>query len=454
MKRHILLSALAAGVYLAGPGTPSLTGQASAPRPGVDWPAFRGIGANGIAEGRPAPTTFTPATAVWRTKIQGLGNSSPVVWGDQLCVTTAIGGQDSTFKPGLYGDVAPVNDSSVHEWKVICLDKGTGKVRWEQTVHKGVPAVKRHPKSTQANATLATDGRHLAAMFGSEGLHVYDLAGKKLWSKSFGVLDSGFFEDPGAQWGFASSPVIHDGKVIIQADVQRNSFLAAFDVQSGKEIWRVSRADVPTWGTPAVVEANGRTQVVVNGWKHTGGYDLATGKEIWKLTGGGDIPTPTPIAGHGLVFITSFHGPESPVYGIRATATGDITLGRNETSNAHVAWSAPRVGSYMATPILVGDLLYVVRWNGILGVFDARTGTRVYQQRLGAGATAFTASPVASGGHIYFATEDGEIYVVKAGPTFELVATNRLDAPMLATPAISDGRLFIRTTSEVLAFGN
>jgi outer membrane protein assembly factor BamB len=424
------------------------------PRTGIDWPAFRGIDATGVvAEGRPTPTTFSPSSAVWRTKIPGLGNSSPIVWGDLLCVTTAISEKDNSFKPGLYGNIEPVNDSSPHEWKVICLDKRSGAARWEQTVRKGVPAVKRHPKSTQANATLATDGTHLVAFFGSEGLHVYDLSGKRLWSKSFGVLDSGFFETPEAQWGFASSPVIHNGVLLIQADVQKNSFLAAFDVATGKELWRVGRSDVPTWGTPVIVDAGGRTQVVVNGWKHTGGYDFETGRELWKLTGGGDIPTPTPVAGHGLVFITSAHGNDSPVHAIRTTATGDITLKGDATSNAGVAWSVPRAGSYMATPLLYGDYLYVVRWNGILGAYDARTGTRAYQQRLGQGATAFTASPVASGGHIYFATEDGEVYVVKAGPTFELVATNKLDAAMLATPAISEGRLFIRTKDEILAFG-
>jgi outer membrane protein assembly factor BamB len=227
MKVSTLSSAFTA-VALLGIGAAAHQGgaSASAPRPGIDWPAFRGIDGGGIAEGRPTPTTFAPASAVWRTRIPGLGNSSPIVWGDQLCVTTALGGQDATFKPGLYGDVAPVNDDSVHEWKVMCLDKAAGKLRWEQTVHKGVPAVKRHTKSTQANATLATDGAHLAAMFGSEGLHVYDLSGQKLWSKSFGVLDSGWFTAPEAQWGFASSPVIQDGLLVIQADVQKGSFLA------------------------------------------------------------------------------------------------------------------------------------------------------------------------------------------------------------------------------------
>jgi outer membrane protein assembly factor BamB len=439
-----------------GAASPALqpAGNATAPRAGIDWPSFRGIDASGVADGRPIPTTFSPATAVWKTTIAGLGLSSPIVWGDQLCITTAISGRkDAALKTGLYGDVASVTDDTAHEWKVICLDKRTGKAQWEQSVHRGVPAVRRHTKATHANSTLATDGTHLAAMFGSEGLHVYDMTGKLLWKKDFGLLDSGWYTAPEAQWEFGSSPVIHDGMLLIQADVQKNSFLAALDVNTGKEIWRVSRADVPTWGTPAVVDVNGRKHVVVNGWKHIGGYDLRTGREIWKLAGGGDIPVPTPVFGHGLLFITSAHGDESPVYAIRTTASGDISLGRDETSNAHVAWSVPRAGAYLATPLLYGDYLYVVRWNGILAVYEARTGARMYQQRVGAATSAFTASPVGGDGHVYITNEDGEVFVVKAGPAYELVSTNQLDAPSLATPAISEGRLFFRTKDHILAFG-
>lgn len=425
-----------------------------APRAGVDWPSFRGLDAAGIAEGPATPTIFAPATATWRTAIPGLGHSSPIIWGEQLCVTTAISGRkDAGLKIGLYGDVESVPDDTVHEWKVICLDKRKGTIRWQQSVHKGVPQIKRHMKATHANSTLATDGIHLAAMFGSEGLYVFDLKGKLLWKKDFGVLDAGWFTAPEAQWEFGSSPIIHNGMVIIQADVQKNSFLAALDVKTGKEIWRVPRGDVPTWSTPAVIRVAGREQLVVNGWKHVGGYDLRSGTEIWRLTGGGDIPVPTPVFGHGLIFITSAHGSLSPVYAIRAGATGDISLAANQTSNPNVAWSVPREGSYMATPLLYGDLLYVVRWNGVMSVFDATTGKRMYQQRLGGGTSAFTASPVANNGRLYIASEEGDVFVVKAGPSYELLAMNKLDAAVLASPAISEGRLFFRTSDQLLAFG-
>ena len=213
------------------------------------------------------------------------------------------------------------------------------------------------------------------------------------------MLDSGFFMVPDAQWGFASSPVIHDGRVIMQADVQKGSFLAAFDVRTGKELWRTPREDVPTWSTPAVVSMNGRDQVIVNGWKHIGGYDLETGKEIWRMTGGGDIPVPTPIVAHGLVFITNAHGTMSPIYAIRAD--GDrrhLAQGRRDRERPHRVELSRATARYMQTPIVYGDILYVCRDNGVLSAFDAKTGDAPYQARLGDGTTGFTASPVAADG--------------------------------------------------------
>jgi outer membrane protein assembly factor BamB len=336
---------------------------------------------------------------------------------------------------------------------VMCFDKQKGSLSWERTVKTGVPIVKRHPKSTHASSTLATDGQHLVAFFGSEGLYAYDLKGELLWKKDFGTLDSGFFIAPEAQWGFASSPIIRDGRLVIQVDVQKGSFVAAFDVRTGRELWRTPRADVPTWSTPAVVSMNGRDQVIVNGWKHIGGYDLETGKEVWRMTGGGDIPVPTPITGQGLVFITNAHGKMSPIYAIKPTATGDISLEEGETSNTHIAWSYARDGAYMQTPILYGDILYVCRDNGVLSAFDATTGQRHYQKRLGNGTTGFSASAVAAAGRLYYTSEDGDVYVVKAGSTFELLATNPLGEVAMATPAISENALIFRTRGHLLSIG-
>lgn len=430
---------------------------ASPPRPGVDWPSFRGIHASGIGDGRATPTTWnlkTGAGLKWKTPIPGLGHSSPIVWGDLVCVATATSeGGDESLKVGLYGNITPVEDAAVKVWRVLCLDKKNGRVRWQRDVYRGVPAVKRHPKSTHANSTLATDGTHIVAFLGSVGLYCLDMKGQLVWSKDFGVLDSGYYVAPDAQWGFGSSPVIHDGVVFVQADVQKNSFVAAFDVKTGREIWRTPRSDVPTWGTPTVYSGPGPAQVIVNGYRHIGGYDLRTGRERWKLIGGGDIPVPTPIVAHGLVFITNAHGRMSPIYAVRPTATGDISLAGEVRSNEHIAWSQTREGAYMQTPLVYGDYLYNCRDNGVLSVYDARTGERKYQQRLTEGGTGFTASAVAANGKVYYTSEEGDVSVIKAGPTFERLAENSLGEICIATPAISEGVLYFRTRGHLVAIG-
>ena len=289
------------------------------------------------------------------------------------------------------------------------------------------------------------------AFFGSEGLYCFDLDGTLLWKKDLGVLDSSFFMVPDAQWEFASSPVIYQDKVLVQCDVLKGSFIAAFSIEDGREMWRTAREDVPTWGTPTVHAVGGRAQMIVNGFKHAGAYDVETGKEIWRLQGGGDIPVPTPVVAHGLVFLTSAHGPMAPLYAIRLDAAGDISLKPGETSNQSVAWSYARDGAYMITPIVYGDYLYNAKNNGALSCYNARTGERMYQTRLGSGTSGFTASPVAGDGKVYFAGEDGDVYVVKAGPAFELVATNAMGEICMASPALSKGVIYFRTQSHVVA---
>ncbi len=439
-----------------------MASAAPARRSGVDWPQFRGPNASGLAEGYPTPTTWeveAKHNLLWKTPIPGLGHSSPTIWGDRLFVTTAISGNaQAELKVGLYGDVTPVNDDTVHRWLALCLDKKTGRIVWQQTAHSGVPRIKRHTKATHANSTMATDGRHVVAFLGSEGLFCYDFAGKLLWKKDFGPLDAGWYFMPGAQWGFGSSPVIHNGVVFIQCDVQKGSFVAALDVKDGRELWRTPRNEVPTWGTPTVLGSGESAQVVVNGYKHIGAYHARTGAELWKLKGGGDIPVPTPVAGHGLVFITNAHGLMAPIYAIKTTATGDISLKPEETRNDHIAWMTPRDGGYMQTPLVVGDYLYVCRDNGVLSCYNAKTGERLYQERLSPGRTGYTASGVAAlagpaDGKLYYTSEVGEVHVLRAGPRFEILATNQLGEVCLTTPAISEGKLFFRTQRHVVAIG-
>ena len=454
MRRLSALTTIAAAALLS---TLSLTAVTRAPKPGVDWPQFRGIAASGIAEGFSLPTTWNAAdktNVLWKTAIPGLGLSSPVVWGDEVFVSTAISGKaDSGLKVGLYGDITPVQDDTSHEWRVYAIDKKTGAIKWQQTAYTGVPKIKRHMKSTHASSTLATDGERVIAFFGSEGLYAFDMKGKLLWKKDLGVLDAGFYMVPAAQWETGSSPILHDGMVILQADVQKDSFLAMFDAKDGREVWRVARTDVPTWSTPTIHTVNGQTQILVNGMRQVGAYDFKTGKEIWTLSGGGDIPVPTPVVSDGLVYITNAHGPQSPVYAIRETASGDISLKADATSNDHVVWTAPRSGGYMCTPLVYRGLVYIVRYNGVLNVFDAKSGEKKYEARLAGATSAFTASPVANDGRVYIASEDGQVFVLAAGPEYKVIAMNEMSTPVLATPAISEGRLLLRTQGEIMAIG-
>jgi outer membrane protein assembly factor BamB len=452
------------------------------PRPGIDWPQFRGIRAAGVAEGHPLPRQWdvsTGAGVAWKTPVPGLAHSSPVVWGPHVFLTTAVSAAgDPELKVGLYGDVRSAGDTGSQRFEVLCLDKTSGEVRWRSTAYEGEPKTKRHPKATHANPTPATDGRRVVTFFGSEGLYCHDADGRLSWKKDFGVLDSGFFMAPDAQWGFASSPVIHDGRVLVQVDVQKGGFLAALDLETGEEVWRVARADVPTWSTPTVWPApeqagaprgdgggatagvapaagasTAQALVLANGFRHMGAYDFATGREVWRMSGGGDIPVPTPIVAHGLAFITNAHGRMAPVYAVRPDARGDITLQADATSNAGIAWSVPRDGGYMQTPIVYGDLLYVAKDNGVLTCFDARTGEEKYKTRIGDGSTGFTSSPVAGDGKIYFTSEQGDVVVVRAGPEYHELARNELGEIHMATPAISEGVLYFRTKGHLIAIG-
>lgn len=420
----------------------------------TNWPSFRGLNARGFSDGRPTPVTWnieSKKNIEWKTAIPGLAHSSPIIWGNRIFITTAVSeNENPVLDTELKGNINPVEGETSHQWKVYCLDKKTGKILWEKTAHEGVPKVKRHPMATHANSTAATDGKYVVAFFGSEGLYCYTMDGKLVWKKDFGILESAFFSVPTAQWGFASSPVIHDGVVVVQCDALNTAFLAALDIKSGKELWRTPREDYPTWSTPTIYVGEQSTQIIVNGFKHIGGYDFQTGKEIWKINGGGDIPIPTPVVADNLVYINSAHGRMSPIYAIKLDAEGDISLEDETTSNENIVWSVRRGGAYIQTPLIYGDYLYNLNWNGSLSCFNAKTGEQVYREQLGK-MTAFAASPVAAAGKLYFCSQDGDVYVVKAGPNFEILATNSLNDENLATPAISDGKLYFRTHHYLVA---
>ncbi len=326
-----------------------------------NWPQFRGPGAAGVVEGRAAAVAWDAEKSVntrWKIAIPGLAHSSPVVWGNKVFVTTAVtsGAKDET-RYGLFGDVAPVKDDPKHTWKVYALDKLTGKILWERIAYAGLPKVKRHPKSTHSDSTPATDGKYLVVLFGSHGLYTYDLNGKLLWKNDVGVLDSGWFYDPDYQWEHASSPIIYRDLVIIQADIQKDSFIAAYSLKNGKLVWKTPREEISSWGTPTIYEGKTRAELITNGSKAIRGYDPATGRELWRLTPNSEVTAPTPFVARDLIFVTSGYAPIQPIYAIRPGANGDISLKDGASSNTFIAWSKQRGGPYMPTPVVYNDVL-------------------------------------------------------------------------------------------------
>ena len=445
MKTFIALSVMLHGL--------TVTSGLPAQDRGENWPAFRGLNASGLSNSvTPLKWDMEDSTNVkWQLPIPGLAHSCPVIWGDKLFVTTATTEEGNTdVKTGLYGDIEPIQNESSHEWVLYCINKDTGTVLWEQVAHSGIPKVKRHPKSSHANSTPVTDGKHVVAFYGSEGLFCYDMEGKLLWEKDFGVLNATYYRAPKAQWGFGSSPIIHEGTLLVQVDVLENSFLGAFNVADGTELWRTPRSDVPTWCSPSIYAVDGTTRIAINGYRQIGGYDFGTGKEIWSMREGGDIPVPTPVIGEDLMFFTSAHGKLQPIYAVKTSAEGDITLAEGAQSNASVAWSVRRGGAYMPTPILIGDHLYRLQGRGSLSCFDRKSGERIYDHKLTAPG-AFIASPVASKNALYCCGEKGDVFVIKRGPEFEILSHNSLNDNCLATPAISEGVLFFRTQHRIVA---
>ncbi|MBC7818773.1 MAG: PQQ-like beta-propeller repeat protein [Planctomycetaceae bacterium] len=389
----------------------------------------------------------------WNTPIPGLSHSSPVISGNKLFVTTAISSAGKApLKVGLYGSGDSADDDAEQEWVLYCLDKVSGKVLWRRTAHRGKPRARRHTKATHANTTVATDGKRVIALFGSEGLYSYTLDGKLEWQKDLGTLDMAPPQDRALSWGFASSPALFENTVVIQSDSKKDGFLATFAAADGRELWRVPRSSVSdcSWATPGIFKTGNRTQIVANGYPYIASYDFKTGKELWRLKSGGDIPVPTPFMAHGLIYVANAHGPKAPLYAIRPEASGDITPTPGSTVSAGVVWSEERNGSYLQTPVVYEDLIYASTSQGVFKAYDARTGKKLYEQRLGSGGS-FTSSPIAVDGKVYVSNEEGQTFVIKAGPQFELLGTNELGELLLSTPAFSDKVLYIRTPGNVLA---
>jgi outer membrane protein assembly factor BamB len=454
----------AAGVKDAIP--PRAIVRTAAPRPGAlprpvsaagSWPSFRGAAASGATDGMHLPDRWDGAQGTnirWRTPLPGLAHSSPVAWGDRLFVTSAISSKkDAGFKPGLYGDGDASDDRSRHRWMIYALDKATGRIVWERVAHEGEPRQKRHIKSTYASATPATDGRVVVASFGSEGLHAYDVNGTFLWKLDLGRLDVGAYDIPTFEWGTASSPIIWNGLVILQVDTQADSFLIAVKEETGETVWKTDREELPSWGTPTVATTEAGPVLVTNASNFIRGYDPRTGKELWRLGGSSKITAPTPVFADGLFVVASGRAPERPIFAIRPSARGDLTLANGKASSEAVAWSKSGRGPYMPTPLVYQGIVYVLANNGLFDAYDLKTGAEVYRQRLSTVGNGFSASPVAADGKIYLANEDGDMIVVAAGPAFHEIAVNPMGDLLMATPALSDGVMYVRTARSLFAIG-
>jgi outer membrane protein assembly factor BamB len=417
-----------------------------------NWPSFRGPNASGVAEGTNPPITWDlekSQNVLWKTDIPGLSHSSPIVWGNNIFVITAVSSEARpTFRAKDRG-IGLANDDVSHTWMIFALDKRNGRVLWTEKAYEGVPRAKRHVKATQANSTPVTDGRYVVALFGSEGLACYDIKGKLLWKQDLGVLNPGLWDDKESSWGHASSPIIYRDLVIVQADGHKQSFIAAFNLKDGKQAWRVERNEITSWTTPTIYQGKDRVELIANGGRYIRGYDPLTGKELWRFADNDtQVKMQAPLIANDLIYITGGYPPGRAMYAFRPGAVGDISLKPGEDKNAFLAWTTSKGSPYTPTPIIYGDLFYVLADNGVLSTYDAKTGENIYQQRL---PTSFSASPVAAHGKLYLSSEDGDVFVVKAGRQYELLSRNTMGQPLMATPALSDGMLIIRSENTIYA---
>jgi outer membrane protein assembly factor BamB len=415
------------------------------------WPRFRGPNAGGVAPDHAGlPTRWTTTENVkWVANVPGWGWSSPIVWGGRVFVTSVVS-EENNVRPskGLYlGEGVREPAKGIHRWLVWCFDLNTGKQLWKQEAYAGQPRVPRHPKSTYASETPTTDGQRLYVLFGDLGLFCYDLNGQPMWSQTIEPKKT-FFD-----YGAASSPVVHDGQVIVVYDNLEGSWIAAFDARTGGQRWRTPRDETHSWATPFVWKNEVRTEIVVSGKKRNRSYSL-DGKLLWEFNGRmSNLVIPSPFAAHGLCYIASGYVGDAhrPTFAVRPGASGDITPkdGEDFAQNPYVQWYQGRSAPYNPSQLVYGDYLYTLYDMGFLTCHDARTGKQIYGKQRFSPSGSFTSSPWAYKGYLFCLSEDGLTYVVQAGPKFGILARNELGELCLASPAIVQDKLLIRTASKL-----
>jgi putative pyrroloquinoline-quinone binding quinoprotein/putative pyrroloquinoline-quinone-binding quinoprotein len=412
-----------------------------------NWPQFRGEHAGVVPDNPSLPDTWSATeNVVWKTTVPGIGWGSAVVWGDHVFVTAGINtGAPEPFKSGQLraGDV--IKPAAPYRWVVYDVSLETGSIRWMREVATAVPADGTHMKNSYASETPVTDGERVYAYFANLGVFVFDMSGRPVWSNPMGPFR---FRNG---WGSAASPVLHEDRLFIVNDNDTQSFIAAYDKRTGRELWKRDREIGTNWATPFVWTNTVRTELIVPGSVKTRSYDME-GQVLWELTGMSTIDIPTPFAAHGLLFINSGYVADSlrPVYAIRPGATGDVSLKTGETSNAYIVWSHPTLGSYNPSSLVYGDYYYTLHDRGFFTANDAKTGKEIYgRQRITNDVSGFSASPWAYNGRIFALSEDGDTFVIAAGPEFKVVGRNSLDERTLATPAVVGDSLIIRSAGHL-----
>ncbi len=413
-----------------------------------NWPGWRGPSGQGVSSEKNLPAEWTPTKNIkWKTPIAGRGHSSPIVWGNKIFLTTAVEG---AVVPGakavkhMNGDKEFLHPDSIgadrkHQFKVMAIDSNSGKILWEQTAFEGTPYDNRHRKSSYAASTPVTDGKHVYAFFGAEGLYAYDMKGKLAWKADVGKLGT-------VGMGTGTSPILYEDLVILQCDEEDGaaSFIVALDKKTGKQVWKTPRKVQVSWATPLLVKTSKRAELISSGTEAVIAYDPASGKELWRHKGVESNAIPSPVANNEMVYISA---------GFPAKVAMAITLGGSGDLADAVAWKYAKGTAYVPSPILYGDYLYLTTDRGILTCLDAKTGELKYEGgRVPIPAT-FTASPVAFEGKILLTSEDGETFIVKAGPKHEILGTNSIGEPVYASPAIADGNIFIRGEKNLYAIG-
>ena len=412
-----------------------------------NWAQFRGPGSLGVAEDPALPDTWsTTQNVAWKAEIPGTGWSSPAVWGDNIFLTSVVSSVEGEKpKKGLYFGGERKAPDTPHHWMIYCVDWKTGKIKWEREGYKSVPQISRHLKNSFASETPVTDGERVYAYFGNVGLYCYDMDGKQLWKKDMGPFKTRY------GWGTAASPVLYKDRIYIVNDNETRAFIVALNKKTGEEVWRVDREEGSNWATPYIWENELRTEIVTPGTKKIRSYDL-NGKLLWELGGMSSISIPTPFSKFGMVYISSgyVNDPVRPVYAIKPGASGDISLKADQKTNQYISWYLPQGGPYNPTPVVYGDYYYTLFDRGFVTCHEAKTGKEVYgKQRLDPASGAYTSSPWAYNGKIFCLSEDGDTFVLQAGPEYKLLGKNSLDEMCMATPAIVNGSLIIRTASKL-----